>query len=281
MSQFELLLCTDLDRTLLPNGTQPESLQARQLFRNFASHPAISLVFVSGRHRGLIEKAINNYRLPRPDFVISEVGTNIYDLREAGWQVWSQWQDEIAADWKGYRQRQLSEILRDVSQLRLQELSKQNTFKLSYYILPHVDRAALHRTLTERFAELGIEASLVWSVDEPAGVGLLDVLPRRATNLHAIEFLQGYLGVVPSATLFAGDSGNDLPVLASSIPSVLVANAAPAVARDALAAALESSNRQQLYIAQGGFLDMNGNYSAGILEGVAHYHPELVPLFTV
>ena len=28
------------------------------------------------------------------------------------------------------------------------------------------------------------------------------------------------------------------------------------------------------YLAQGGFLGMNGNYSAGILEGVAHYHPD-------
>jgi hypothetical protein len=25
---------------------------------------------------------------------------------------------------------------------------------------------------------------------------------------------------------------------------------------------------------------MNGNYSAGILEGVAHYHPELLELFS-
>ena len=29
-----------------------------------------------------------------------------------------------------------------------------------------------------------------------------------------------------------------------------------------------------LYLAHGGFLGMNGNYSAGILEGVAHYHPD-------
>ena len=28
------------------------------------------------------------------------------------------------------------------------------------------------------------------------------------------------------------------------------------------------------YLAQGGFLGMNGNYSAGILEGVAYYLPD-------
>jgi hypothetical protein len=31
-----------------------------------------------------------------------------------------------------------------------------------------------------------------------------------------------------------------------------------------------------LYFAEGDFLDMNGNYSAGILEGVAHYMPEMI-----
>jgi hypothetical protein len=29
------------------------------------------------------------------------------------------------------------------------------------------------------------------------------------------------------------------------------------------------------YLAQGRFLGMNGNYSAGIVEGVAHYHPDI------
>ncbi len=279
MSGPGLLLCTDLDRTLLPNGEQPESPQARRLFARLTAHPEVCLVFVSGRHRELVEKAIKYYQLPSPDFVISDVGTNIYDLRRGRWQVWPQWQAEIQSDWGGYQQRQLSGTLRDVGGLRLQELSKQNTYKLSYYVSLLIDQAELHRTLSARLDELGVDASLVWSVDEPAGVVLLDIVPRRATKLHAVEFLQQHLHVSPSATLFAGDSGNDLPVLASSIPSVLVANATPSVARIALAAAAEAGVSDTLYLARGGYLGMNGNYSAGILEGVAHFHPELARRF--
>ena len=143
----------------------------------------------------------------------------------------------------------------------------------------HINQTALQQTLTDRFRELGIEASLVWSMDEPAGVGLLDILPKRATKLHAIEFLQSNLGVATTATLFAGDSSNDLPVLASHVPSVLVANASPTVTREALAAAAAAGNQEYLYIARGDYLEMNGNYSAGILEGIAHYHPELTAMF--
>lgn len=279
MSKFHLLLCTDLDRTLLPNGAQPESPEARRRFTELTSQPGISLVFVSGRDRVRVERAINNYRLPRPDFVISDVGTNIYDLREGAWQVWQQWQEEIAPDWNGYSHRQMSELLSNINGLRLQGFNKQNTYKLSYYFPLHAAQKELHQILSERLLECGINASLVWSLDEPASIGLLDVLPKRATKLHAVEFLQSFLRIPRSATLFAGDSGNDLPVLASAIPAVLVANAMPSVREGALAAAVEAGNQESLYLARGGFLDMNGNYSAGILEGVAHYHPELVELF--
>ena len=45
-------------------------------------------------------------------------------------------------------------------------------------------------------------------------------------------------------------------------------------------AAVEQSDaagtRARLHVADGGLLGMNGNYAAGILEGVAHFHPEAV-----
>jgi len=274
-----LLLCTDLDRTLLPNGAQPESPMARRRFQALAARPQVTLVYVTGRDRQRVERAIVNYRLPSPHFVISDVGTNIYDLRQGGWQVWQRWVEEIAPDWDGFDHQRLSRLLSGFTELRLQEFSKQNTFKLSYYVPLHVDRINLGQRLSECLQENQVNASLIWSVDEPAGVGLLDVLPRRATKLHALGFLQNFLGIPLNQTLFAGDSGNDLPVLASAIPSVLVANAMPSVAKEARAAARAAGNDEALYLASGGFLDMNGNYSAGILEGVAHFHPELLELF--
>lgn len=278
-SDLLLLLCTDLDRTLLPNGPQPESLRARTRFAALVADPRVTLAFVSGRDRGLVEKAIASYSLPRPDFVISDVGTNIYDLRGGDWAVWEQWQQEIAPDWNGLGAGDLRQLLSGFKDLRLQERRKQNTFKLSYYLPLHLDASELDERIQEVLKAEGVAASLVWSVDEPAGIGLLDVVPRCATKLHAVEFLQASLGAGREQTLFAGDSGNDLPVLASAIPSVLVANAMPKVAAWARAAAEAAGHGDSLYLAHGGCLGMNGNYSGGILEGVAHFRPDLVPLF--
>ena len=69
---MRLLLCTDLDRTVLPNGPQPEPAGARRCFAAFAACPEVTLAYVTGRHRHLVEQAIHDYGLPRPDVVFSD-----------------------------------------------------------------------------------------------------------------------------------------------------------------------------------------------------------------
>jgi HAD superfamily hydrolase (TIGR01484 family) len=269
-----LLICTDLDRTLLPNGSPSESPGARETFARLAARPEVTLAYVSGRYRELVEEAIRDYRLPLPDWVIGDVGTTIYQVTPHKWQHWPEWEQDIATDWRGLKARDLRPLFTDLPALRLQEEAKQNKYKLSYYLsLPIVNFAALQNEMARRLAERNLAACLVYSVDETLSVGLLDVLPARATKLHAVEFLMRHQGFEVANTVFAGDSGNDLPVLASAIPSVLVANAADEVAEQAKSQAREQGTLAAFYQAQGGFLGMNGNYSAGILEGVAHYHP--------
>lgn len=274
MSQ-KLLLCTDLDRTLLPNGTQPESPLARETFARLAARADVALVYVTGRHRALVQQAIKCYSLPQPDLVISDVGTRIYDLRPGNWDTWQDWESEIAPDWAGMSNADLHQLFQNLKPLQLQEREKQNTHKLSYYVSLHENETELMDEMQQRLQQHRIQASLIWSIDEPAAIGLLDVLPRGATKLHAIQFLRERLGYRLEDTLFAGDSGNDLPVLTSPIPSVLVANASDTVRDTAVSGAQESGNTPALYCAGGGFIGMNGNYSAGILEGVAHYKPQL------
>ena len=270
---MRLLLCTDLDRTVLPNGAQPESAGARGRFAALAARPEVTLVYVTGRHRHLVEQAMHDYELPSPDYVISDVGTVIYQVAGHDWQQWRDWQQEIEPDWAGLGHADLQVLLLDVAGLRLQESGKQNLHKLSYYVPLDADTESLSAAIRRRLEARGIRASLVWSIDEPNGVGLLDVLPGRADKRHAVTFLMQRNGFGLDETVFAGDSGNDLPVLVSEIPAVLVANASGAVRHEALSQAAASGNPSTLYIAQGGYLGMNGNYTAGVLEGVMHYHP--------
>ena len=270
------LICTDLGRTLIPNGPQPESRDARKRFAALAARPEVTLAYVTGRHRALIEDAIVTYRLPTPDFVIGDVGTTICRVGpELAWTHLDGWEDRIAGDWGGHTHGELRALLRDIPALRLQERSRQGRLKLSFYLPLYVEIDELTAAIRARLEPLGVRTRLVWSVDDIADVGLLDVLPASASRLHAIEALMQEQGFATGQTVFCGDSGNDLEVLASRIPSVLVANSRPDLQDLALELAEEAGTLAQLYIAQGGFLGMNGNYAGGVLEGVAHFHPRI------
>ena len=273
-----LLLCTDLDRTLIPNGHQPESPGARERFARLVADPDVTLAYVSGRDERLLREAIATYELPCPDFAIGDVGTTIYRLEHDGWQSWPDWSREIAPDWAGHDRAHLAAMLDDIDELEPQEPSKQNTYKLSYYSPVGTDADSLVAAVYRRLEAAGIRASVIWSVDEMKEVGLVDVLPKSATKLHAIRFIQSRLGIPVERTVFAGDSGNDLPALTSGLQAVLVANARPQVKEQAQHLARENGVSDRLYLARGDFLGMNGNYAAGILEGIAHYHPETVAL---
>jgi hypothetical protein len=222
----------------------------------------------------LVEQAVNEYQLAQPDYVIADVGSTIYEIQEDGWHHWTKWEQEISPDWEGRSHNDIHTMFKRLSQLRLQEATKQNKYKLSYYVALDTDHEALISEMHSILISQHIRANLIWSIDELTNTGLLDVLPASASKQHAIEYLMEQLGFSLTNTIFAGDSGNDLAVLASPIRSVLVANASDAVRQEARQLALNMGQMDALYIARGGLLQMNGNYSAGILEGIVHYMPE-------
>ncbi len=270
----KILVCTDLDRTLIANGPQPESAGARAHFDALVARPEVTLAYVSGRHRKLVGLAMSTYCLPLPDFVVANVGTTIYrvDSRDR-WHRLEDWEAQICVEWCGKSRKDLMAALNGLSQLQPQEPSKQNRLKLSYYLPLEFDRDSLARQIQGRLQSIGVNARLIWSIDEPAGVGLLDILPAQASKLHALEYLMQATDFDLCNTIFCGDSGNDLEVLISPIPSVLVANASPEIKAQARDLAALGGHESNLYIATGGLFGMNGNYSAGMLEGIAHYHP--------
>jgi len=272
-----ILLATDLDRTLLPNGAQPESPAARPRLRHFVARPEVTLVYITGRHRALVEQAMADYDLPAPDFVIGDVGTCLYALEGNEWQLDRFWCQRLADDWRHCRQTDLARQLEGLEPLRLQEPDRQTSYKLSYYAPVIENPASLLDQVRERLAPVRAQCNIVWSVDEVSDTGLLDILPVSASKLHALEFLRGQLNIPLQRTVFAGDSGNDLEVLESEVPSVLVANAQDSVRAAAVERASALGNASRLYLACGGLPYMNGNYAAGILEGVVHYLPETLP----
>lgn len=270
-----LLIATDLDRTLLPNGFQEESPGARVQLAHLVDDVHVSLAYVSGRHRELVEAAMAEWSLPRPDHVIGDVGTSLWRVEATGaWYQNRDWEAAIAEDWGAVRAPALAERLASVPGWKLQPPEQQGQFKVSYFVPPDTPMDDIAPRLQEQLEAEGVRARFVFSVDETREQGLVDVLPARASKLHAIEAIMEHEGLSEEEVVFCGDSGNDLEVLVSSLPAVLVANATEAVREAALAGAQAAGTQERLYCARGGYNGMNGCYAAGMLEGIAHFHPQ-------
>lgn len=269
----KLLLCTDLDRTLIPNGPQPESKLARKKFNQFISNENVTLVYVTGRDKLLVKQAIKNYKIPEPDFVIADVGASIYQIFDDEWIHLEKWESDISHDWNGKSNKDLQKLLNHFKDIRAQDYSKQKKHKVSYFVPLYINHKVLLKEIEISLQQADVKANLIWSVDDSASIGLLDILPVSANKKHAIEFLVKEYGFNLDETVFAGDSGNDISVMASPIQSVLVANAAENVKQLARKHASMNNESDSLYLAKGDFLGLNGNYSAGILEGIVHYMP--------
>ncbi|MFO8111340.1 MAG: HAD-IIB family hydrolase [Desulfosalsimonadaceae bacterium] len=279
MNNGKILLCSDLDRTIIPNGYQPESPDARPLLRRLAKRPELSLVYVTGRDTVLIADAVKTWELPLPDIAVGDVGTAIYSVggtpEKPAFTEWPDWKQHIAADWNGKSRGDLAEMLADLEMLRLQEEKKQKDFKLSFYVDVRANLDALAERIKGRLSENGVRASVITSIDEIAHTGLVDVLPERATKMHAVYYIVEKLSFDLSRVVYAGDSGNDLPALTSGFKAVVVKNAPEDICRQAVEISSQKGFEFNLYLAEGGFLDMNGNYSAGVLEGLAYFMPEI------
>ncbi|MEO0603546.1 MAG: HAD-IIB family hydrolase [Myxococcota bacterium] len=257
-----LLLATDLDRTLLPNGAEPEAEGARERFTALVARPEVTLAYVSGRDIGRIDEAITTWDLPVPDHAVADVGTSVWHPR---WSRDARWDARLRPSWGDDGARRIGEVLQGFVGLTLQDADRQGPFKVSFTRPPEGDVAD---QVMAHLATLGLPVRTIWSHDPVAEVELLDVLPEPASKRHALEWLHTALGIDEADVVFAGDSGNDLEVMGSELPAVLVGNASTDVRDAAKAAAAARSERLHL---------ATGTYADGILEGVWHFRPDLAP----
>lgn len=259
-----LLLACDLDRTVLPNGPEPLAPGAMEAFAAFVNRPDIHLAYASGRDLGLIQQALADYHIPLPHTAIGDVGTSVYRQTDGNFVLDSGWSAVIAPDWHGFTGQQIHQFLSDLPQLKLQETTKQNTFKLSYYTSVGIDKTVLIKQIQTILQQEHINAAVIFSIDQIAQTGLVDIIPSNATKQQAVDYVRSSLGLTVDQVVYAGDSGNDIEPLTSGYKAILVHNALPSVKQEVQAVAVTKGVSDKIYYAE-------GNYVAGILEGLRKF----------
>lgn len=233
------LMITDIDNTLV--GDNDSLYQLLDLLDAHRSELAWGVA--TGRSLELTLEAMTEYNIPMPDILICSVGTEMYygpDLRmDKGWQ------QHISHMWKP---ETIKEVLADLDFLVFQEAEGQRGHKISYYLENKGDR--LER-IQQALDEQKLRCAVIYSHNQ-----FLDILPYRASKGKAVNYLQYKYEFLPRYVMVAGDSGNDADMLEGNSRGLIVGNHSEELAY------LKGAPR--VYFSQ-------GEYAAGIIEGLQHY----------
>ena len=85
------ILATDLDRTLLPNGSWKADSRAIDLFNELTAQHDVLVVYVTGRNLNLTENAIKEFGVRYPDVLCGDVGTSIREYENGEWRFDEGW----------------------------------------------------------------------------------------------------------------------------------------------------------------------------------------------
>lgn len=262
------ILATDMDRTLLPNGSWEADGDAIRLFNELTLAQDVLVVYVTGRNLALTEKAIEEFGVRHPDILCGDVGTSIRKYRDGAWHFDDGWVAHVTRSSPRWDAEAVKQAVADIAGMREQESEHQNPFKQSYYV-DHTVKDQVLEAVEERVKGRFDEVS-VYSFDSQNGKGLLDFLPDSATKQTALEYVADEFGAQKRDVVFCGDSGNDIFPLTAGFCGVLVKNADEQLV-EGVTAAIENQPELQVYFARGDFHGLNGYYTSGVIEGAVHY----------
>jgi len=262
------ILATDLDRTLLPNGSWPSDPGAIELFNELTEKHDVLVVYVTGRNLALTESAIKEFGVRHPNILCSDVGSLIRKYENGEWKFDDGWVDLVKRKSPRWDAIAIRDTVAGIDGIREQESEHQNQFKQSYYV-QHEKMDQILKKIDE-LVKGKFDEEIVYSFDPQDGKGLLDFLPASATKLTALEYVAEEFGAAKKDVIFCGDSGNDIFPLTAGFSGVLVKNA-----DDQLVESIRKSMNQRpdlkVYSAKGNFKGLNGNYTSGVIEGAYHF----------
>ncbi|PJE26632.1 Mannosylfructose-phosphate phosphatase [Pseudooceanicola marinus] len=213
ISQRRFTLATDLDGTFL-GGTDEDRATLYQWIE--ANRDTVGLIFVTGRDPEFIMQMCREQGLPWPEYVVGDVGTTIAEVAPDGSVVPIEpLEEDIAARWNDAGEG-VRALLDGHPGLTLQPTRFR--YRVSYDLSP----ADFDPRAQDLIEELGLD----WLISDNR---YFDVLPRGVSKGPSIRRLIDHLEIPEHRVLCAGDTLNDLSMLASGLPAVAVGNSETAL----------------------------------------------------
>jgi len=208
-----LMLATDLDGTFLAGSPA----HRQQLYRLVDRHPEIRLTFVTGRGLEAVMPLLSDPSLPRPDYVICDVGGTVVDGHTL--QPIQPLQTRIDRRWPG--ERAVADAMTGFTGLVRQDVPQER--RCSYFCEPEA-LTGVRGEIEAAARKLG--CSVLYSADR-----YLDILPPDTDKGRTLAALADHLELPHDRVLVAGDTLNDLSMYTSGFQGVCVGESEPALVK--------------------------------------------------
>lgn len=207
MTTAKLVLATDLDGTFLGGSKDDRTA----LYTSLKARDDMVLIFVTGRDIDFIAELIATPGMPRPHYIVGDVGTSIYDGERL--EPVRELEASIATQWNGSNARVMQMLDGDPG-LKLQDTPFRHRVSYDY------EPAALSQHSIEKVEAAGFDCLL--SADR-----FFDVLPKGVSKGPTLIKLVETLGFDRQSVLVAGDTMNDLSLFQTGFKGVAVGNSEP------------------------------------------------------
>jgi len=232
--ELPFLLAADIDGTILGDE------QGAEQFRTFRKEHFASfrLAYVTGRYCRSVLQLVDEGRLPQPDYICGNVGTDLIDLGDPQNTLGREYAAQVIHPWD----LETIYTLGEGNGICRQDFEDgQPPFQAGFF---WDGKPATLSAFTQRLVVLNHH--IIASYGE-----YIDVLPGPLGKGKAVEFLQQKLGIDSERVVVAGDTGNDREMFETAFRGILPANAL----EELQTAACQLHHFQSLLPAGGGVLD--------------------------
>lgn len=232
---------SDLDQNLIGDT------RALQTFSSLIqdNRKCVTFGIATGRRLDSALALMHKHKIPRPDILISGLGTRIHygqSLTEDDF-----WVDHIDTDWSPDRIRR---VMSKLPGIKLQSKTELSHFKVSYFYDPR--HAPSVEEITALIRRYELTANVLHSFGQ-----FIDIIPSRASKGQALRYVAQRLDIPLEQVLVAGGSGADEDMMRGNTLAVVVGNRH----YEELS---ELTEQDRIYFAEKPF-------AAGIMEAADHY----------